>query len=368
MKILLDIGHPAHVHYFRNLYHELKDRHQIFVTCKSVPIIIRLLEHYQIPYTTMGEKGDGLLNKAVRHASLIKKLVSLIKEQNIELAIGVSVLAVHAAKLSGIPSILFDDDDQSAQPLTSKFVTPFATTVLSPDALAHERLPRAIYYPGYHELAYLHPYRFNPDPTIPSKYGIKPTESYFVLRFNAFKAHHDVREGGMTKAQKRQLVDTLAEFGKVFITTENEIDKDFEPYRLPIAPHEIHHFLSFARMLVSDSQTMSTEASLLGIPAFRCNSFAGRLAVLEEEEKKYDLTYAYLPHQFHWMIRKIEGLLHGDEYRSAWVAKRNKLIEDKIDVTAFWVWLIDNYPASLQLLRTPRFDHDRFRVAPEPKQ
>ena len=362
MRILIDIGHPAHVHYFKNLYWELiQHKHKVYITCKSINSITTLLKYYKIPFTELGDKGNGIREKIFKQVKDVKKIANLIRKRDIKLAIGVSALAVHSSKITKCKSILFDDDDQAVQPLTAKYVTPFADCVISPDVLKYERLKNTIYYPGMHELAYLHPKRFTPNPEVLEKYGLSIDDKYYILRFNAFKAHHDIYEGGMNLNQKRQLIRLLEQYGKVFITTEKEIDPEFEKYRIPIAPYEMHNFLAYSQMLVSDSQTMSSEAAVLGIPSFRCNTFAGRLSILEEEEKRYGLTYGYLPRQFDWMLEAIERVLQDTEAKAKLRIKRNRMLEGKIDVTAFWVWFIDNYPESVKEVKTEDFDFGRFR-------
>ncbi|MBK7488915.1 MAG: hypothetical protein IPI74_03700 [Bacteroidales bacterium] len=54
---------------------------------------------------------------------------------------------------------------------------------------------------------------------------------------------------------------------------------------------------------------MTSEAAVLGVPAIRCNTFAGRISYLEEEEKVYGLTYAFHPMEFDRMMAKIKELL-----------------------------------------------------------
>lgn len=360
MNYLIDIGHPAHVHYFRNLYWLLVQDNKVVVTCKDVPIIKGLLDHYQIPYIVLGQKGEGMLGKIKQQCVFTTRMKSLLIDHAIDIAYGASALVVHGSKLTKTHCVMFDDDDQHAQPFTAKLVTPFAKTILSPDALKHENLNNAIYYPGYHELAYLHPSRFKPNPDILKKYGLTEHDKYYILRFNAFKAHHDIREGGMNNSQKMQLIDMLQQYGKVFVTTEAKLSPQFEKYKLPIAPHEIHDFMYYAQMLVSDSQTMSTEAAVMGTPSFRCNSFAGRLAVLEEEEKKYGITYAFLPRQFDWMLGSINKHLRLDDGKSLWLERKNRLLNDKIDVTAFWAWFLREYPLSRELVRSREFTYERF--------
>jgi len=361
MRILIDIGHPAHVHYFKNLIQYLSSYHQITLTTKKNPLISSLLDYYGFKYILIGEKGEGVLRKAVKQVNFTMKICKIAQKQKIDLLIGVSVSIAQASKICGIPSIYFDDDDLKASPLTAYLGTPFATVILSPDSLRYEHTHNVVYYPGTHELSYLHPKRFTPNPEVLKKYGLSIDDKYYILRFNAFKAHHDINEGGMNLSQKHQLIKLLEQYGKVFITTESEIDPEFEQYRIPIAPYEMHSFLAYSQMLVSDSQTMSSEAAVLGVPSFRCNTFVGRISYLEEEEKRYGLTYGFLPRQFDWMLEALEIVLQDNETKAKWIIKRNRMLEDKIDVTAFWVWFIDNYPESVKEVKRRDFDFGRFK-------
>jgi predicted glycosyltransferase len=192
-------------------------------------------------------------------------------------------------------------------------------------------------YNGYHELAYLHPNRFTPDASVLSEIGVKAGETYFVLRFNAFKAHHDVGVQGLSLENKRRLIGFLEKRGRVFITTERSIDAEFKKYQLVISPEKVHSLLYYATMLVGDSQTMTSEAAVLGTPAIRCNTFVGKISYLEEEEHVYSLTYGFLPEYFDAMQAKIEELLALPNLKAIWEIRRQRMLSEKIDVTAFYV-------------------------------
>ena len=59
MNILIDIAHPAHVHYLKYTYKELLKRgHNVIVTVKQIPSAQKLLDIYNIPYIYMGDKKD----------------------------------------------------------------------------------------------------------------------------------------------------------------------------------------------------------------------------------------------------------------------------------------------------------------------
>ena len=53
-------------------------------------------------------------------------------------------------------------------------------------------------YAGYHELAYLHPNRFRPDPAALDAFGVSPDEPYSIVRFVSWQAVHDRRERGLS--------------------------------------------------------------------------------------------------------------------------------------------------------------------------
>lgn len=351
MNILIDIAHPAHVHLTKNVYSLLTDkRYQIIVTTKGIPSVISLLELYRIPYIDIGKKNDNLLGKTFGQLKNNFQLMRIYKKYKINLAFGSTLTIAQLTKLGKVPSIILDDDDDEVEPLFVKYAHPATGTVLSPDCVVRKS-PKAIKYAGYHELAYLHPNRFQPDPDVLKIAGLLPDEPYFILRFNAFKAHHDVGAQGLSIENKHKLIALLEKKGKVFITTERNIEEEFKKYQLQISPDKIHSFIYFATMLIGDSQTMTSEAAVLGTPGIKLNSFAGRLSVPKELENKYKLCYSFSPPDFDMMMNKIEELLNTPNLKEEWQQRRRRMLQDKIDVTAFFVWFIENYPESAKIMK-----------------
>lgn len=366
MNILIDIVHPAHVHLLRNFYHEMVGKeHKVVVTCKHIPSAMQLLEMYEIPYIYLGEKKDNILLKAFEQLWYNVKLLRIARHEKCTIAVGSSITLAHIAALSRwtilrprINAILLDDDDDEVEPLYAKYGHPFADVVLSPKETPR-LTKKVIYYPAYHELAYLHPNRFVPDPSVLDDAGIhyerdasgnvENVEPYFVMRFNAFKAHHDVGVVGLTIENKRRMVQLLSQHGKVFITTERNIDDEFLPCQLRVPQDKIHSLLYYATMFLGDSQTMTSEAAVLGTPSIRCNTFVGRIHYLEEEEHRYALTYGFRPENSEAMFRLVEELLAkgNAELKAEWANKRGLLLQEKIDYTTFLTWFIENYPESV---------------------
>jgi len=96
---------------------------------------------------------------------------------------------------------------------------------------------------------------------------------------------------------------------------------------------------------------MTTEASILGTPAVRCNSFVGEddMGNFKELEDKYQLIYNYRnPDQ---ALEKAVELVKKDGLKSEWKKKKQHLLRDKIDVTTFMVWFVENYPDSFNEMK-----------------
>ena len=348
MRILIDIGHPAHVHYFKNLANILKSKgHEVIITVKNLSSARKLLESLGFNYIVLPEKHDSLFWKTISQIRYDSILLKICWKYKIDFAIGVSITIAHLSRISKIKSFVFDDDDDDVQPLFVKWGQPFGTELLSPDVLKGKQRRRdVVYYPGYHELAYLHPNRFSPDEKVLTEIGLKNGEQFFILRFNSFKAHHDIKVTGISFEQKKQLLVLLSKKGKVFITSERELTSEFEPFKINVSSDKIHSLIYYATMFIGDSQTMTSEAAVLGTPAIRCNSFVGRISYLEEEEHRYGLTYGFKPDQFESLLIKVEELLDNPGLKNEWMKKRSKMLKDKIDVTSFWLWFIENYPES----------------------
>lgn len=350
MNILIDINHPAHVHLLRNVYTIFVEHgHKVIVAVKEISSAMRLLDLYHIPYINIGKKDDSIGKKGLDQLAYDRRLLKIVYENRVDIGVGTSINLPHVSKLSHMKSIVLDDDDDDAEPLFVKFGHPFADSILTPSAIKRKS-SKAIYVAAYHELAYLHPNRFIPDPDVLRDAGVEEGEPYFILRFNAFKAHHDIGASGLSLENKRKLVNHLKAFGKVFITTERDIDDEFKSYQLTVSPEKIHSLIYYATMLIGDSQTMTSEAAVLGTPAVKCNSFAGRLAVPNELEQKYGLCYSYLPEQQDAFFVKIEELLAMPDLKGEWKLRRQRMLADKIDYTEFLAWFVENYPQSRQVI------------------
>ncbi len=363
MRILIDIGHPGHVHLLKNFYLIMKEKgHEIFVTVKDNKIQKALLDKYNMNYIVIGQKQDSLIGKAFSQIIYNIKIVKLIIKNKIDIGIGSSITLAHASRLTRMKSILLDDDDDEVQMLFVKYAHPYCDTLLTPSALKNNRKSKkSIFYDAYHELAYLHPKYFKPDNRVLNELSLKESDVFFIMRFNVFKAHHDVGVSGLTLEQKKELVNLLKPYGKIFITTEREIEPELEEYRLSISPEKIHSLMYYATLFLGDSQTMTTESALLGTPALKCNSFAGKLSVPNELENRYRLCYSYQISNFDSYKDKIKESLENKRLRDEWKDKKKIMLNEKINTTDFFVWFVEAYPKSVEVMKSNPDYQKKFR-------
>jgi len=296
-----------------------------------------LADRLGLRYTVLSKAGTGLLHNAAELFGNTLKTIVLTRRLKIDLWLTKYGPGNIAARLRGKRSISFNDDDIDYVPLIAWTSYPFADQIMAPRGVRMGRFaPKALFYPGYHELFYLHPNRFSPDPGVYSELGLDEAAPYGLIRLVALQAHHDVGASGMTQRWVRRLIDRLEGKAKLFITSEKPLPAELQPYRCPLPPDRIHHALAFAEFLVGDSQTMSLEAALLGTPAFRLNSFVGRISVLEQMER-YGLSFGFRPGQEQTLLDEIERLMNRRDRRVEFRQRRVSLLADKCDPLPLFV-------------------------------
>ena len=105
------------------------------------------------------------------------------------------------------------------------------------------------------------------------------------------------------------MISILELHGKVFISSEGKLPTKFVKYELKINIDHMHHYLAYCEFFISDSQSMSLEASLLGVPNLRISSFSGKISVLEELEHVYCLTKGIKPENETEIINYVEFVI-----------------------------------------------------------
>ena len=368
-KIAVFLGHPAHFHLYKNAVSDLiQGGHEIIYLIKRKDILENLVQESGVDYVVVRDKERSKSSKLGLMFSMLKMDWQVFK----------CLLKIRPRVLTGtycpifsfftaVPFISCNEDDAHVVPKFAFLSYPPAKSILTPVVCDNGKWNnKSTKYPSYHELAYLHPNHFTASREVVESYGIDTSKPYFILRFSSLNAHHDDGIKGINTEIAQRLVDILAPHGQIYITSERELEPQFEPYRIRINPLDMHHVMAFASLYIGDSQTMAAEAGVLGTPFVRFNDFVGRIGYLRELEDVYQLGYGIhaSPLTDESPIRRNDGTVQpsgtealysaveqlvampADERQATFTARREKMLREKIDYAKFLTWFIENYPAS----------------------
>ena len=346
MRYLFHLGHPAHFHLFKNTISALLSKgHKVAILIKKKDVLEDLLKSSELEYVNILPRGRAD-NKLSLTWSVIKtdlRILAYCLRFRPDYLVGTSIAIGHVGKLLRIKNINVNEDDANVVPLYSKLSYPFADLILSPTTCNNDRWEyKSLKYPGYHELAYLHPRVFTPSRIKVTK-ALKYEGKYFILRFAKLNAHHDEGINGITDKIALQIINLLLPFGRVYITSERKFqDEILEQYRVNINPIDMHDIMAYASLYIGDSQTMAAEAGVLGVPFIRYNDFVGRIGYLKELEDVYKLGIGLRPGQTEELINAVQTMLENIN-TNIYNKRKNEMIKDKVLLSELLTCLLLNF-------------------------
>ncbi len=338
MQILVDIGHPAHVHFFKNFIWEMQKRdHKVVINTVDKEVSLDLLNKYNFKYEVYGKSANGLLGYAKLLSKGDLKTYKTQQKYDIDIIVGIgNIFGAHVSKITKAKSISFTDTEHAK--LINHASFPFVSCICTPECYTKDLGKKHVQYNGYHELAYLHPSYFTPNPEVLKELGLTEDDTFIILRFVSWGASHDIGQHGIQN--KMEFVKELEKYGRVLITSEAKLDPELEKYKMKISPEKLHDLLYYATLYIGEGATTASECAILGTHAIYVNTL--RLGYMDEEEEKYDLVYNCTNPES--MEREAFGkaieLLKDPNLRQDGKTKREKLLADKIDVTKFMVDLV----------------------------
>lgn len=344
MRVLFDIVHPAHVHFFKHMIRGLEHReHQTRIVARAKDVTGSLLDQLGLAYHSVGKPAGGRFGQLRELVARDIALVREIRDFGADVVVTRNPAGVQAARLTRAIGV-FDSDDGPAAGIHFAAARPFAHVMTSPDCVVEQWGRRHVKYRGYKQSAYLHPDHFTPDPRVLTEQGLAPGEPFFVVRFVAMTASHDGGESGLSTELKRELITRLQERGRVILSSEGEVPDEWRHLAYRGSSHRMLDMLAFASLLVGDSQTMAAEAAVLGTPSLRLSTWAGRLSYLSELEHRYGLTFGYHPRDAKAFMAKLDGLLA--DGKQAVADGHRQMRRDKINVATWYVDFIESLQAT----------------------
>ena len=357
MNVLIQLSHPAHFHLYKNIAHNLiSDGHNVFILIKTKDILEDLLKQSGLPYFNILKEAHRKSKLGVLWDMIVRdvRMLRFVRKNKIDLLTGSTPEVAQVGWLTRKSRVNTGEDDMRVVPLFQKMAGPFIQTMLSPEVCDNWKIEtKSVKYASYHELAYLHPNHFEAKRSIVERYFSADTP-YFIIRFSSLNAHHDKGIKGINTDIAQKLIDILKPHGRIYITSERELEPQFEPYRIPIKTLDMHHVMAFSTLYIGDSQTMAAEAGVLGVPFVRYNDFVGRIGYLNELENDYHLGFGIKASEAgsaEKMYEVVKEILDMPNRKEEWQRRRQKMLSEKIDYAQFLTWFIENYPESQKIMR-----------------
>lgn len=290
MSVLIDISHPAHVHFYRPVAEALMaERYQVYFVARDKDVAPQLLQATGLPFEVLPRPTRaGHLSSA---RELVRRSLALrgrIRRWESRIVLTRNPSGVIAAVGTAATSI-FDTDDGRSAGVHYWTARPFAgiitSSVFDPEShgknhrryqalkaqmfVRRDRSPRSAHGPS----------------TVRRQYPL------FVVRFSSHNASHDSRVLGLDEASRVRLLNLLNLRGTVVVSSEGE-----PPY-FAASPTEAADrnapgadgfidLLSGADLVVSDSGSVSAEAALLGVPSIVYGSFVKNRFHIRELESR----------------------------------------------------------------------------------
>lgn len=346
-KILIYISHPAQFHFYKNVIPVLKQNgNEVLILIKTKDVLEDLVRNEGFVYQNIQLSERKKKHLSIFFALCLRSLKILFISFKFkpDLLVGTDASVSIAGRILFKPSLTILEDDYDVIRNLANIAYPLTTAIVVPRVCDVGKWnSKKIPFDGYMKLAYLSPNYFEPDLNILQKYKIEGR--YALIRISDLKAHHDFGISGLNEELIVNIVNMIEDSGiKVLFSTESKREHPLISERIiKIKPCDLHHILNFAGFLVSDSQSMSVEAAILGVPSIRINDLVGRISVLEELENKYELTYGFKSSDESSIYNQLEQFLSAD-FKSVFQARRQKMLAEKVDVTAFIVRLLQSFP------------------------
>ena len=341
MKIIININHPAHVHYYRNFIKLMEAKgHQFCVINRDSEMINQLLDYYGIEHTIRNKRPEkkGTIPSLMY---LLKMILWCIRKSfafHPDMYMG---FASSACAITGWmfrkPSILIDDTEHNS--MTHKLYMPVCSKVLTPFYFKKDlgNKDKQIRFNAYVEQLYLHSAYYESNEQVLKELNVKPKE-YVIIRYVAYDAHHDLKVHPIPEEVKKTIVKEVSKQYKVFVSLEKSVkDPFYDDYVLKISPEKMHDLEANAKFMVAEGATMASEAFLLGVPYlylnplmvgyidYQCTHYPNRCFKTTDADEALKIVNQL-------MDIKIDGEV-----------ERRKVEEQTINPTEFLVKFVENY-------------------------
>lgn len=352
MRFLFYIVHPAKYQFHKVQINALKAKgHKVDIVINTKDILEDLIKEEGWEYTNIFPNSRKIKGVHVYIAAIISIFLTIYRlwkyTRGKKYDVFVGDLLSILGRIKGVNSFIHTDDVLAAVPEQAIFLKTI-NYIIAPEVTDIGKYKiKKIAYKGYKALAHLHPNHFTPDKSKLSS-ELQGNVPYFLIRCTGFGATHDIGKTGVSDKILNELIPILEPHGKILITSERELPDNLKKYSLKIRKNDITHYINYAQIFIGDSTTMCTEAAVLGTPAIEFDEYFYEIEQMLEIERQYQLIHCFRTNQTSEMLAKVASLVNTKDLKEIYAERRQKLLNDTMDVSSFLIWLFENYPTSVK--------------------
>jgi predicted glycosyltransferase len=270
MKILIDIGHPAQLNFYKNAILELSKKNIIYITYINrgrLPVIVKK-ELRGIQNCILIKIGNhrGTILSVIFEANIIRLILLFFKmikiRPDIELSNGYQ--AGIYPKFARIPAIHFSDDPERGR-FFLRLMKFFSDEIYFPFYSDEKIKP----FKALKEWSYLSPRYFTPNNSVLKYLGIKEKQYVFIREVITGTLNYKRQKGRLIESVAGQIPkDTL-----VLLSLEDKSRAKFYPKNWIILKEpieDIHSLIYYSKLVVSSGDSIAREGAQLGIPSVYC--------------------------------------------------------------------------------------------------
>jgi predicted glycosyltransferase len=365
MRYLFVANTPAHVHLFRHPASRLQEMgHEVLVVARDYGCTVDLLEYHEVPHVVANRAEMSQLSVLTDAPNHIYSRLSEARAFDPDVVFGMGADTALVGAALRVPVVLVVDSEPDG--LDHAISKRLSRVLLTPHAFGKDLGKKQYRFRGFKENAYLHPDVFEPDTSVREELGLEPDEPFAILRFNAWGAHHDVSQEGINPRQRRELIEKLADHVTVLVSDEEfegeSFDLDGRARAFDIHPARLHDALAEADLLVADTQTMVTEAALMGTPAIRSNSFVGDDDMGNFQELE-EAGLIYNTRNFETVLDRSLDIVSDPDAGTEWMDRRDAYMADQVNLTDLLLDVAENQGEMDAVEATANWRFDRTPTA-----
>ncbi len=340
MRYLFYIVHPSKFHLFKFTINELKKKHSVDIVINSKDVLEDLIIKEGWNYYNLFPKGRNISKRPSIIKSAYKFILTifrlelfLISNKRYDKFITDDALVVNAW-IRRKPSYIFNDNDVQTIKV-NKVLFYFSTKIISPHttnlgSFNSKKIP----FWGNKAIAHLHPKYFTPSNRSMIKLGHNQRQ-YCIVRLSHLNATHDVMgNNGITNPDLETIINIIDKRLEIIILSEREIPNKYLKYSYNGDPSDIFNLIFYSKFVISDSGTVATEASVLGVPNILINNLAKDIGV-HTDLKNNNLQHYF--DSFDECIEILDTFIQYNKLNYDWHDAKNKYIDKCSDLNKLFL-------------------------------